>query len=386
MGEGEFPSIDEMVRRIVEASRSRPSKQTPEKLRTLSLARKKLHLLNSLCHQEELFLILKAVFPFTGGTIETVHESNQTEPAIAVFNLPDSFVSTMAQLRADDPALSILTRAPSGIACRDVDAIPAETLTTIPLIQELYPHHGVEHVSAFSIVARPIGWDREFTAIFLFQENGSTEPTWQECRALETLHEDIREALARMKLPLLPHEPIRWQILEEQRTGYALVRHDRTLLEANYQAFLLASNYAKWGSGIHRRTWFTDFVGDILSTAPASGSSARYISHPCNRFLIEAYVHRLAKECYAIPDDAFLIEMRWRPAESQLGGRLRLELLAGMPHRQREIATLLVSTGLSYKQIASELGLSEGTVRKHTERIYRALKVHSRPELVALLK
>jgi len=54
--------------------------------------------------------------------------------------------------------------------------------------------------------------------------------------------------------------------------------------------------------------------------------------------------------------------------------------------RQRDVAALLVGTGLSYKQIAAQLDLSEGTIRTHTERIYRAFGVHSRAELtVALL-
>ena len=63
-----------------------------------------------------------------------------------------------------------------------------------------------------------------------------------------------------------------------------------------------------------------------------------------------------------------------------------IELPARLSRRQQEIASLLVSTGLSCKQLADRLGLSEGTVRKHTEQIYRALHVHSRPELVALLR
>jgi DNA-binding NarL/FixJ family response regulator len=54
--------------------------------------------------------------------------------------------------------------------------------------------------------------------------------------------------------------------------------------------------------------------------------------------------------------------------------------------RQREIAALLVGTGLSYKQIAARLDRSEGTVRTHTERIYRAFGVHSRPELTVVLQ
>ena len=54
--------------------------------------------------------------------------------------------------------------------------------------------------------------------------------------------------------------------------------------------------------------------------------------------------------------------------------------------RQREIAYLLARTGLSYKQIADRLALSEGTARKHGENLHRALGVHSRAELAAVLK
>jgi DNA-binding NarL/FixJ family response regulator len=54
--------------------------------------------------------------------------------------------------------------------------------------------------------------------------------------------------------------------------------------------------------------------------------------------------------------------------------------------RQREVATLLVDTGLAYKEIAARLNMSEGTVRTHTEKIYRAFDVHSRPELTAALR
>jgi DNA-binding NarL/FixJ family response regulator len=54
--------------------------------------------------------------------------------------------------------------------------------------------------------------------------------------------------------------------------------------------------------------------------------------------------------------------------------------------RQREVAALLVETGLSYKEIAVRLDRSEGTVRTHTERIYRAFGVHSRPELTVAIR
>jgi DNA-binding NarL/FixJ family response regulator len=54
--------------------------------------------------------------------------------------------------------------------------------------------------------------------------------------------------------------------------------------------------------------------------------------------------------------------------------------------RQHDVANLLVGTGLSYKEIAAHLAVSEGTIRKHTEHIYRAFGVHSRPELTITLR
>lgn len=54
--------------------------------------------------------------------------------------------------------------------------------------------------------------------------------------------------------------------------------------------------------------------------------------------------------------------------------------------RQRDVAALLVRTGLSYKQIATRLHVRVGTLRTHTERVYRALGVHSRAELTVALR
>jgi DNA-binding NarL/FixJ family response regulator len=54
--------------------------------------------------------------------------------------------------------------------------------------------------------------------------------------------------------------------------------------------------------------------------------------------------------------------------------------------RQRDVAALLVRTGLSYKQIAAQLHVREGTLRTHAEHVYRALAVHSRAELTVALR
>jgi DNA-binding NarL/FixJ family response regulator len=56
-------------------------------------------------------------------------------------------------------------------------------------------------------------------------------------------------------------------------------------------------------------------------------------------------------------------------------------LPATLPRRLREIAGLLLNTGCAIKDIAGRLGIHEGTVRKHIERLYRAVGVNSRAEL-----
>jgi two-component system, NarL family, nitrate/nitrite response regulator NarL len=54
----------------------------------------------------------------------------------------------------------------------------------------------------------------------------------------------------------------------------------------------------------------------------------------------------------------------------------------GLTSRQRDIA-LRVLAGLSNRRIASELGLTEQTVKDHIHTIFRKLGIHRRAELAA---
>jgi DNA-binding NarL/FixJ family response regulator len=63
----------------------------------------------------------------------------------------------------------------------------------------------------------------------------------------------------------------------------------------------------------------------------------------------------------------------------------RASPLKNLTPRQREIAGLLSSTGLSYKEVAARLNISLGTMRKHAENVYRKKGVHSRAELTVVL-
>ena len=57
---------------------------------------------------------------------------------------------------------------------------------------------------------------------------------------------------------------------------------------------------------------------------------------------------------------------------------------AGLTARHRQVATL-VSRGLSNRQIAEKLGVTEGTVKLHVHAIYKKLNIHSRTKLAIAL-
>src|SRR5262249_36016888 len=145
-----------------------------------------------------------------------------------------------------------------------------------------------------------------------------------------------------------------------------VVRSDGAILEVNRRAVLLSEKY-----GVRRGASWRSRVDELISTQRGPFARQR-IHHPDGMSFLDLSVHRLAKESYAMSEDVTLIQLKETEREDPL---------RGLSPRRREIATLLVESGFSYKQIADKLALSGGTVRKNAEQIYRDLGVHSRPEL-----
>jgi DNA-binding CsgD family transcriptional regulator len=65
--------------------------------------------------------------------------------------------------------------------------------------------------------------------------------------------------------------------------------------------------------------------------------------------------------------------------------KIMAERIERLSESQRRVCELLVE-GISEKQMALRLYLSQHTVHTHVRAIYKALKVHSRAELMALLR
>ena len=65
-------------------------------------------------------------------------------------------------------------------------------------------------------------------------------------------------------------------------------------------------------------------------------------------------------------------------------GGINMNQLSALTRRRRQVAKL-ACRGLSNREIAEKLGLTEGTVKIHLHAIYEKLDVHSRTELKRLL-
>ena len=61
------------------------------------------------------------------------------------------------------------------------------------------------------------------------------------------------------------------------------------------------------------------------------------------------------------------------------------DVLVTLSDQRRRVAELLVTTGLSHKEMADQLHIAERTVSTHVHRVYKQLKVSSRPELTSLV-
>jgi len=114
-------------------------------------------------------------------------------------------------------------------------------------------------------------------------------------------------------------------------------------------------------------------------------------------------VERLRQRKKPIPNDKPQSKLQWPFRERREGGDRRLgdrrkadrrqgdrrqaaapaarEPKTSFTDREREAVELLMQ-GMSNRQIANALGITEGTVKKHLNHVFRKLGVHSRALLI----
>lgn len=126
------------------------------------------------------------------------------------------------------------------------------------------------------------------------------------------------------------------------------------------------------------------FVGNIItaSEVPSHKPSALALVVVCITLIILMPLHKQLSKL--LKNHVFLTELSEMSSGQQDKAIASFALIGQLTEREREISALLLK-GMTNKMIASELFLSQNTVKTHIKNIYSKLNVQSRMELVMLM-
>jgi DNA-binding CsgD family transcriptional regulator len=314
------------------------------------------------------------LFSYRPGALDAMTSHNVGMPE----DIVDMFMRAPPEHVAH--ALSSMVTSRPGTMSRVVEAIPGPMRAEIQAIRDL-ERFGLGEGAGYKVLERSApGGDVEHVLLVLLSARGE-DFTERHKRMLAELTPAVQAAVLRTELPLVAHESLFAQIVAEQTLGYVCLSASGTVLESNRRAHELASRYHTHAGILGQRHALADLAQRARERGPGAG--AWRVPGRDGVSMVEIHVHRLAHETHAVSEDVFLVMMREWPALPSLD---LLDALAALTPRQRQIAFLLARHGLAYKEIAQALGVSEGTVRTHAERIYRLVGVHSRAELARLLR
>ena len=190
----------------------------------------------------------------------------------------------------------------------------------------------------------------------------------------------VQAALARIDVPLIAAEPIFAQILGERRTGYMCLSRTGSIVELNERAHELVARYMPAAKVEPGRGSLDRFVQRVLEAT--TGRRSLRLARQDGAGQLEITAHHLAKEVHAAGEDLTLVMLGETEDETVNEASPALHLT----DRQVEVARLLAKTELGYKQIAHRLGIAEGTLRKHVEKVYRAYDVRTRVGLAVKVR
>lgn len=247
----------------------------------------------------------------------------------------------------------------------------------IPALQDYSPF-GVGDAVGYKVMRRrEPGMDDEYLLVALLTERGHSFD--RRSRALlAALNPALQRAVERARVPLIATEPIFRQVIREAKHGYVCVSRSGAVLEANRRAYEIVDAYHPVLSSTlspkrDRLIAFANRVEHIIHNGKADLHS--------DEGWLRISRHVLSKHAHELDQDVLLLML-----DETSERKYAEELFAPLSPKERLIAHQLVTTNYSQKQIAAAADISERTVHKHVEHIYRALNVASRSELIELVR
>ncbi len=126
--------------------------------------------------------------------------------------------------------------------------------------------------------------------------------------------------------------------------------------------------------------------GKMLERYSLASPVGHPMCHPSQPDL-RANIHLVQRSTGSITKPIFRVDFEEAPAANShaTGAQTPLSLNLRLTRRERELMELICQ-GAANKEIASRLSLSVGTVKKELNTLYQKLEVHSRGQLMALMR
>jgi DNA-binding CsgD family transcriptional regulator len=170
-----------------------------------------------------------------------------------------------------------------------------------------------------------------------------------------------------------PHSATALQVLADFQLPFATFDRSARCVELSREAVGI------FGPDFRRAEQLCEaLVASLFDEGADAGPAPRrrnVVLHPTGRYELRAELLPLGDACRAAV--VLALPCSNAPARSDL------ETL-GLTTRENDVARLLVC-GRSTRTVASSLGISVHTARRHTERLYTKLGVSSRAELAAIV-
>jgi DNA-binding CsgD family transcriptional regulator len=334
---------------------------------------------------DAIFDVIRSCVPLAAGLFCNIRPGMPDALATHAVGLPpevlESWLGTSIEQLAGTLAPVVTSRA--GLLLRDSETLTGAQRESLEVLHKL-DAAGLGEGAGFKIFERPIPWHgAEHFMLALLMERGAFVPPRAQA-LLAALNPALGAAVLRTRLMLQAREPILAQIVADESYGYVCLSRTGAIVEANRRAHQLVIRYQGSAGITGRRHAVTEFAARARREIAQRGAWHLQATRPAAALEVNAY--QLAREPHALSEDLVVITMKELFAPAAAASLLSHSALAPLTRTQRRIALLLVNSGDSIKQIADVLSIKDGTVRKHAENIYRALGVHSRPDLTRLLR
>lgn len=335
---------------------------------------------------EKFYAMARQISPIIqSGLYEQTTSSNPYNVTDTLFDVAPEFIEKVMLNIETDVSVEAAVRIGESETFSDEDVFPLSIANEVKEYFD-YPKYDMGHAFATKIIVKQTPCDTFHEAFFFFTNRAEGNVTEKSKLFFKLLHPELASAINRSRVPLIPYEEVLPQIFREKHTGYLCLRKNGSVYEINRRAYQLIKKYFPYLSNRPANILMREFVNNVLTGWAKQFPRSVFAFHADGKHYLELNKHNLKSSMHNLPEDIILIILEEYLFENQQNAASSAFFAEELTKRQTEIAALLAGTGLSYDEIAFLLGISCGTMRKHTENIYRRLDVHSRSELVMLVR